>query len=840
MRAIIMAGGFGTRLRPLTANLPKPMVPMMNKPMVEHVINLLKAHNLNNIIGSLFFQPDIITNYFGDGSILGVNLQYIKADADYGTAGSVRNAFSSLGLRKEQGLVISGDVLTDIDLTKAIEFHNKKKSKATIVLTHSKNPLQFGIVITDDNGKITRFLEKPAWGEVFSDTINTGIYILEPEVIDLIPYREEFDFSKDLFPALLERDFGLYGYITDGYWRDVGNLNEYHEANLDCISGKVGLQIDGDKVESTIIGKGSVIKTAAENFVGNVFLGKNCIIEENVKIFNSVIGDYCRIGSGSIIRNSIIWSGTQTGRNSDISSAVIGFDCTIGDFVTIDDNVFMSDKCKIGNRARILQNIKLWPEKIVEDSAIVNRSLVKEDRWFREIFTDARVSGLSNIEMHPEFGARLGAALGTVLGEGKTVATSRDSDNVSRMMNRALICGLISAGVDVIDLRAMPIPLVRHELSSGNAAGGIHVRKSPRNKNMTDIIFFDANGKDLTVGKTKSVERVFFGEDFQRTPAHKVGSINFIERTSEVYRQKFLSTINLEEIRKAKFKIVLDYSNGAASTIFPTILGSLNCQVIAINAHLDPRKLTREQSEIEESLINISHIVTSLKYDLGCMIDPGGEQITIIDEQGNIIRNERLLTLVVKLFLGIYPHTKRIAIPISSPSEIDDISKECSIPLVKTKSSHLAMMEAASDKSIGFVGGTRGGFIFTDFFFASDGMYSLARILGLLAVSKKTFGDLNGQVIQYPSVKLDVPCAWDKKGKVMRYIMKNSEKLERQLIDGIRIKFDKHTDEYICIQLVPDKEKPVFHIHAEGRTKEFAQKLAEEYSQKIIEWRDAD
>jgi mannose-1-phosphate guanylyltransferase/phosphomannomutase len=191
-----MAGGFGTRLRPLTCNTPKPMVPLMNKPMMEHIVALLKAHGVTDIIASLFYQPDVIISHFGDGSGLGVKITYFRADADYGTAGSVRLAADGVN---ERILIISGDILTDFDLTAAVRFHESKKAKATLVLTHEKNPLQFGVVITRDDGKITRFLEKPSWGEVFSDTINTGIYILEPEAIQLIPQREEFDFSKDLF-----------------------------------------------------------------------------------------------------------------------------------------------------------------------------------------------------------------------------------------------------------------------------------------------------------------------------------------------------------------------------------------------------------------------------------------------------------------------------------------------------------------------------------------------------------------------------------------------------------------------------------------------------------------
>ena len=221
MKAVIMAGGFGTRLRPLTNNLPKPMVPMANKPMMEHILELLIRCKVTDIITLLYFNPEIIENYFGDGSRFDVKMTYISAADDLGTAGSVKHAARYLD---KSFLVISGDLLTDFDLLKAIDFHKGQRAIATMVLTHVENPLPFGIVITDKDGRINRFMEKPGWGEVFSDTINTGIYILEPEVLDMIPPNQEFDFSKDLFPILLEKKKALYGYIADGYWKDVGSL----------------------------------------------------------------------------------------------------------------------------------------------------------------------------------------------------------------------------------------------------------------------------------------------------------------------------------------------------------------------------------------------------------------------------------------------------------------------------------------------------------------------------------------------------------------------------------------------------------------------------------------
>lgn len=834
MKAVIMAGGFGTRLRPLTCNTPKPMVPVMNKPMMHHIVNLLKIHGITDMISTLFYSPEAITTYFGDGQAFGVKMGYVKAEADYGTAGSVRNATKGM---HERILVISGDVLTDFDLTKALQFHEARKSKATIVLTHAKNPLQFGVVITSDDGKITRFLEKPSWGEVFSDTINTGIYILEPDVLEMIPYREEFDFSKDLFPLLLRKSMPLYGYIADGYWRDIGNLNEYQDAHLDALAGGVNVDIDGERVGLLHLGEGTSYHEDKLQVKGKVVIGKNCTLGDNVTLSNCVIGDNCVIGPGTIMTNCVVWNDVIIGHSCLLSSDVIGSKCSIGEKAVIAENVFIADACWIGRKAQLSANIKLWPEKVVEEGAILTRSLVWEDKWLRELFTESRVTGLSNIEMNPEFGAKLGAAYGAFIGEGKTVVTCRDSDNVSRMMNRSLICGLISAGVHTFDLRATSIPLLRHELSSGKEAGGIHVRRSPFDKNLTDIIFFDANGTDLSTNRTKSVERLFFGEDFQRAQREKVGTISFPERTTEVYREKFLSSLNIEAISSKKFKVVIDYSNGVASTIFPIVLGSFDCQVVALNAHLDPKRLTRDKYEFDYSLKQLSHIVTSLKYDIGCLVDAGGEKLFMVNERGEAIDSDRLLTIVCEMYLRTHKNAKTIAVPITSSGEIDLLSEKHGVKAIKTRNSHAAMMEAARSKLADFVGGTKGGFIFTDFFFATDAMYSVAKILEMMARAGKRLGEIDDEIPRLHAAKRNVNCSWEHKGKVMRNIMRDTEGQRRDLVDGVKVYFDGGQDGVAAL-LIPDKERPLFHINVEARSQEMADTLANQYEKKVIKWRD--
>src|SRR5437762_5396943 len=222
VKAVIMAGGEGSRLRPLTSNQQKAMMPLANRPMMEHIIRLLKEHGFDDLVVTVAFMANNVRTYFGNGSEFGVRIQYATEETPLGTAGSVRNAMDELD---ERFLVIAGDVITDIDLSALVARHEEKGAMASIGLKSMENPLEFGIVITREDGSIERFLEKPTWGQVFSDTINTGIYVLEPSIFDYIPEGTPYDFSSDVFPALLEANESLYGFLCEGYWEDVGTLD---------------------------------------------------------------------------------------------------------------------------------------------------------------------------------------------------------------------------------------------------------------------------------------------------------------------------------------------------------------------------------------------------------------------------------------------------------------------------------------------------------------------------------------------------------------------------------------------------------------------------------------
>ena len=262
----------------------------------------------------MFYQPEVITEYFQDGVAFDVQMEYKAAESDLGTAGSVKNCQGLIG--NERFLVISGDVLTDFDLTAAIKFHEQNKAKATMILTRVENPLAFGVVITGKDGKIERFLEKPTWGEVFSDTVNTGIYILEPEVLDLIPDKTEFDFSKNLFPLMLKEGMPLYGYVAQGYWADIGNLDQYRLTHQDVFAGKVEINIPGtrqNKVGKEIwIGEKTHVDPTAQ-LSGTVVIGKNCNIREKCQNHLFCFGDGCQVEEGAVLINAILWRNVSIG-----------------------------------------------------------------------------------------------------------------------------------------------------------------------------------------------------------------------------------------------------------------------------------------------------------------------------------------------------------------------------------------------------------------------------------------------------------------------------------------------------------------------------------------------
>jgi len=836
MKCIIMAGGFGTRLRPLTNNLPKPMALMANKPIIGHIVDLLKSHKLTEMTSLLYFQPESIENYLGDGSEFDVKIGYTSPSADLGTAGSVAYAIRK---EKKKGttLVISGDVITDIDLTAAIKFHKQKRALATLVLTRVENPLAFGIVITDDNGRIVRFLEKPSWGEVFSDTINTGIYILEPAAIDMVPEEGEFDFSNDLFPMLLKEKKPIYGYIAEGYWKDVGSLQEYRQANMDIIQKKVQVDIPGAELGRDEIhaGAGTKIDYTAE-IEGKVVLGRNCTVEGGARLVDCVIGDDCVIKEGAVIKNSVLWNGVTVGSGANLHENIVGDATEIGDGAHLGEGAIVSDHCRIGRNSSVKADVKVWPHKEVDDDATLASSLIWGQKWSKNLFSTYGVTGLANIELSPEFAAKLGAAYGASLKKGVTVSTSRDAHKTSRMINRAIMTGILSTGVNVNDYGVTPMPVVRYLARGGSEIAGVHTRRSPFDEELLDLKFFDRSGLDLHPGEEKSIEKLFFREDFRRSPMEETGEMYFPIHSLDTYAAGFLASINTKAIEKARFKIVLDYSFGSSSRIFPDILGSLKCDVIALNANVDSSRATKTAEEFVNSLEQLSSIVRSLKADVGFMLDAGGEKVFMVDDTGDILDGDTALNLTALLALKTNKAQKKkgaIAVPVTASRAIEHMAKAYGFKVVRTKTTSRGLMEAATKKDILFVGEGSGGFIFPDFQPVYDGIFTVAKFLEMLAIEGKRMHTLLREIPPSIMIKERISCSWEQKGMIMRRLAEDSRGKKTVMLDGIRISFGMD-----WLIAYPSQSHSYFIITAEASTEEKARGLVDTYREKIKKWQE--
>src|SRR6202451_3178554 len=508
MKAVIMAGGEGTRLRPQTSNLRKPMLPLVGRPMMEHIVSLLRRHGITDIVVTVAFLPNAIRSYFGDGSELGVSMVYATEESPLGTAGSVRNAREQLTARF---LVISGDVLTDIDLSAVIAFHEKNEALATIALCAVENPLEFGIVITREDGTIERFLEKPGWGQVFSDTINTGIYVLEPEIFDFIPEGRAVDFSEEVFPGVLEAEKPLFGYVAGGYWEDVGTLEAYLRAHQDILDENVAVQVSGFALLPGVwLGKGAELDPTAE-VKGPVIIGDNCHVGAS-----GVLGSYCviganaRIGDNASLERTVIHDNAFLGAGVRLDGCVLGRSCDLRQGVRCAEGVVLGDESFVGAHAVIKSGVKVYPFKTVEAGATVNTSIVWESRGARTLFGRLGITGLANVDISPELVMRVSMAWASTLEKGSTITASRDTSRAARVLKRAMMVGCNSAGVNVEDLEVATVPVTRFQVRNENGDGGMSVRLAREDPQSVIIRFFDAGGIDISEATQKKIERLFY------------------------------------------------------------------------------------------------------------------------------------------------------------------------------------------------------------------------------------------------------------------------------------------------------------------------------------------
>ena len=495
MKAVIMAGGEGARLRPLTCDRPKPMVPLMEKPMMEYIVELLVDHDIHNLAVTLQYLPENIMDYFGEKSPLGANFTYFLEEEPLGTAGSVKNAASFLD---ETFLVISGDCLTDINLSEALEFHRKKNALATIILTPQENPLEYGVVMVNDEGRIIRFLEKPRWGEVFSDTVNTGIYVLEPEVLRYIPSNKKYDFSKDLFPLLLEKGEPLFGCVLSGYWCDIGSLEQYRYAHYDILDKKVKVKLPAEEEEEGVWIAEDVYIAPGVRLMPPFFINKGTYIDTKSSIGEyTVLGSYNHLSEKVSTKRSITWSRVTLQKNSIIRGSVLAGGVRMETGSAAYEGAVVGDGSIIERKATIKPGIKIWPYKRIESGAVVNSNLIWGNQFRRSLFGVDGVRGELNGDLTLENALRMGSAFAFMLGGAVPVVIGGDTWGPSQLLRKAVTVGLLAGGAEVIDIGETIAPVMRIAVTSLQAEGGIYIHSCSSNYGYSAIRFLDKEGLNL-------------------------------------------------------------------------------------------------------------------------------------------------------------------------------------------------------------------------------------------------------------------------------------------------------------------------------------------------------
>ncbi|KAB8143416.1 NTP transferase domain-containing protein [Chloroflexia bacterium SDU3-3] len=825
MKAVVMAGGEGSRLRPLTISRPKPMVPIVDRPVMEHIIELLKKHNITEIVVTVQYLANVIQDHFGDGSAFGVHIDYSLEDQPLGTAGSVKNAEHLL---REPFLVISGDALTDFDLTKIIAAHDASGSMATITLTRVPNPLEYGVVIMDEQNNIRQFLEKPSWGEVFSDTVNTGIYVLDPKVLKYIEKGKPTDWSKDVFPSMLRRKDPIKGYIAEGYWTDVGTIDEYMRASRDYMSGKVNLPRVGHLLDGEIWLDGDAEIAPDAQLYGPVYLGHGVKIKGGVIVHGpTAIRDYTVVDTRATIDRSIIWRNSYIGERAELRGAIVLRQCNIKSRSVLFEGVVVGDQTIINAGAVIGANVKIWPSKEVDEGATISSSIIWGSQGRRVLFGRNGITGLVNIDLTPEFCAKLGAAFGTTLPQGSTVLMNRDAHYTPRMLKRAMLAGLSSSGITIADIHSVPIPVARFMTKASGAAGGIHVRLSPFDNRVVDIKFFEPQGLDIDTATERKIEGVFFREDYRRVYLDEIGRISDGEDIESIYTDAFFAALRDDALARItkNFKLVVDYANSNPSPILANILRRLGADVVELNANLDDTRIFQTTQQFEEGMERLARITPVLDASIGARIDSGGEKLFLVDNTGKHVPGVQALLALTALTMAVNGGGS-VAVPVTAPRAFEQIAARYGGKIVRTRATLSALMRTASqNRDMHLLGDGQGNYIFPHFFPVADGLFAIVKIMELLALHDLPLSEVIAGLPSYHIDQTRVPCRWEYKGKVMRILNQQYQDRKLEQIDGIKIDLG---DEWVLI--LPDTDGPFFHVIAEGATDDHARVLTEKYA----------
>jgi mannose-1-phosphate guanylyltransferase/phosphomannomutase len=633
------------------------------------------------------------------------------------------------------------------------------------------------------------------------------------------------DFSADVFPQLLRDGRPLYGAVAHGYWEDVGTVDAYLRAHKDVLDQMVHLDIPGFQVADGVwVGEGTEIASDVET-VGPAVIGPDCTIESGTRLgAYTVLGSHCRVLANVHIDRCVLHDSVYVASGSRLRGAVVGKGVNLRANVRVDEGVVIGDEVQVGANATLGADVKVYPFKTIEEGAVVNSSIVWESRGSSMLFGPDGVDGLANVDMTPELAVKLALAYGTSLRKGESVVTSRDSSRSARMLKRALMAGLNSAGINVLDLEVASTPVTRFLVRSPQAMGGLTVRLRRDDPSSVAIHFYDTTGVDIADDAQRKIERLFQREDYRRALPEEMGDISFPHRALEDYTAELAQIVEPGRIAERRFKLVVDYGFGTASFAMASVLTRMRADVLAVNPYAStPGRLSFVR---EAAVQRVADLVRASGAQLGAVFDPDGERLLLIDDEGEVLSHTESTLCFVEL---ICDHLlgDRIALPVNMTAHAERMALGHGVTIQQTKVSTPALMEAASQPGVGFAADGQGGYILPGFLPAFDAAAALVKMLDLLARSGRQLAEVRRGLPAVHMVHEAVATPWEQKGLVMRTLVEKADG-DLVLVDGVKV---RHGLDWALA--LPDPAEPVTHLWAEAASAAGARALSKDYARRI-------
>lgn len=767
MKAVIMAGGEGSRLRPLSLGRPKPMVPLLDRPVMEHIITLLRRCGITDICVTLQYLPGAIMDYFGDGGPWGVHLHYFVEEQPLGTAGSVKNCMGHLG--EDDFLVISGDAVCDLDLTEAIAFHRTRRSLATLLLYRHPTPLEYGLVLTDDEGRIQRFLEKPAWGQVISNTVNTGIYLLTHQAMDRVPEGRPFDFGKELFPLLLDQGVPLYGHVAEGYWCDMGDPAAYLQCVADALSGQVELNLALPRTAPGIWSASPIpqgVTLVPPCWIGpQVSLGEGSLIGPHV-----ALGAGSSVGTHSLIQRSALHQ-AQVGDRCTLYGAILCRDSSVQNNAVLNEGTVLGEQAQVQEGAILTEGVKLWPGRIAPREGKLTYSLTAAGGWSPLRFGDGGViRGVINQDLCPETLLTLGGTLGL---EGK-VGLGWSGGNGATALARSLGSGIATAGGQVLS----------HDGGTPAAAAWLaQYYELPLSLFLEQegeklyLSFFDRNGLPLDRSRQRKLEGALLRGETAHVTAGRVGSW---EQLTGIPRAYAADGRRARLVRPLPRPVTVSIpGQTAADRTMAAALEEAGCRV-----------LLHAESGVP-----------------AFFAQRGGLYLQAADESGRTLSPQQLLVLLC--LIELEQGEGAMAVPAAAPAVIDQLAAEWRGRALRLGRDGEEALELYRRQP-----------------WMRDALFAAIRICSRMSLTGSTLEELAARLPHFVLQSREIPLTGDR-GELMQALAQEGA-LPQPGEEGIHISSDQG-----WVYLVPLVRRPSLRVIAQGYTAETAQALCDFYAKKI-------